>query len=1031
MDLCSSCGKELPAEFAFCPFCGAALPPTAVSSRERRKVVTVLFCDVIGSTALGERLDPESLRRVMAHYFEAMRLVIERHGGTVEKFVGDAVMAVFGVPVLHEDDAIRALRSVSEMREVLVGLNADLARDYGTTLELRIGVNSGEVVTGTDERLVTGDAVNVAARLEQAAQPGEILIGETTLLLSRDVVEAEPIEPLALKGKSEPVPAWRLVSISMEAAERRSDSPLVGREQELGTLVEAWDRVRGDRRCELVTVIGAAGVGKSRLVAEFLASLDAAVVRGRCLSYGEGITYWPVAEVLKQLEPRLPQLGLDLAVSKALRGLLANDGAASTDEIAWAFRKLLEAVAAAQPLIIVFDDIQWGEQAFLDLLEHVVFVSADASILLCCMARPDLLDLRPGWTGVLRLEPLAPDEAGKLIDARLVTRPLEPGVRDRIMAASGGNPLFVEELTAMLQASGNEAITIPPTIQALLSARLDQLDPAERTVLERAAVEGEIFHRSSVQSLTPAESQLTTRLTSLVRKDLIRPEKAQLPGEDAFRFRHLLIRDAAYGSLAKATRAELHERFSGWVDEHGRDLVGVDEIVGYHLEQAHRYLCELGPADAHTGLLAERAANRLSAAGRRANTRGDLRAVIALLGRAASLLDGEDPSRPPLLAELGIALAHAEELERAEGIVTEAVEAAGRAGDPQMRAHAMLAFLEVKWRRGGITAEIEEETSQTIQIFEQFGDERGLARAWHLMSRVHQDRFEMVARQGALERALMHARNAGDSQQEVWLRILLAQALQDGPAPLAEVSRYNEENLAWSRANHNPRMEASALVLGGTLRAMQGDFVEARHLVARGRALFEELGVKMAVVGCFFWSSEVEELGGDLAAAEAELRAGLEFCQETGDRLQLLDLAFGIARLADLQGHDDDAESLLAIYEETENDDRYVQVDGLCWRARVMARRGQTEEAVRLALEAVALAAPPDAPLYRGAWLIDAAAVLALAGHHDQATSIAEEALTLYENKGNLVMAGRVQEQLGELRRRSIADGGANAQPHP
>jgi class 3 adenylate cyclase/tetratricopeptide (TPR) repeat protein len=1003
----------------------------ATSSRERRKVVTVLFCDVIGSTALGERLDPESLRRVMAQYFEAMKLVIERHGGTVEKFVGDAVMAVFGVPVLHEDDAIRALRSVSEMREVLVGLNADLGRDYGTTLALRIGVNSGEVVTGTDERLVTGDAVNVAARLEQAAQPGEILLGEATRLLSRDMVETEPIEPLELKGKSEPVPAWRLVSISTEAAERRPDSPLVGRRQELATLVGAWERVRRDRRCELVTVVGAAGVGKSRLVAEFLASIDGAVVRGRCLSYGEGITYWPVVEVLKQLEPRLPELGLDPAVSKALSAVLAEQGAATTDEIAWAFRKLLEAVAAVQPLIVVIDDIQWGEQAFLDLLEHVVFLSADAPILLCCMARPDLLDLRPGWGGVVRLEPLDSDEAGQLIDARLITGPLEPRVRDQIMAASGGNPLFVEELTAMLQASDDGAITIPPTIQALLSARLDQLDPAERTVLERAAVEGEIFHRGSVQSLTPAESQLTTRLTSLVRKDLIRPEKAQLPGEDAFRFRHLLIRDAAYGSLAKATRAELHERFSGWVEDQGRDFVGVDEIVGYHLERAHQYLCELGPVDAHTSLLAERAANRLSAAGRRADTRGDLRAVIALLGRAASLRDREDPSRPQLLADLGIALAHAEELERAEEIVTEAVEAAGRAGDPQVRAHAMLAFLEVKWRRGGLTAEIEEETRQTIRIFAQFGDEGGLARAWHLMSRVHQDRFEVVARQEALERALTHARTAGDRQQEAWLRILVALALQDGPAPLAEVSRYNQENLAWARANHNPRVQASALVLGATLRAMQGDFVEARPLLARGRALFEELGVKMAVVGCFSWSSEVEELAGDLAAAEAELRAGLQMCQETGDRPQLLDFAFGIARLADLQGHDDDAESLLAIYEEAESDDRWVQVGSRCWRARVMARRGQTDEAVRLALEAVALAAPPDAPLDRGGWLIDAAATLSLAGRHDLATSIAEEALTLYERKGNLVMAGRVQEQLGEMRRRSDADGGARAQPHP
>ncbi len=1017
MLICSSCGVENPAGFRFCGGCAAPLSAEEPAARALRKTVTVLFCDVTGSTVLGERLDPESLRRVMAHYFETMRLVIERHGGTVEKFIGDAVMAVFGVPVLHEDDALRGVRAAAAMREALVGLNADLSRDYGTTLELRIGVNSGEVVTGTEERLVTGDAVNVAARLEQAAQPGEILLGEATLLMSRDAVEAEPLEPLELKGKSEPVPAWRLVSVSAEAAERRSDSPLVGREQELATLGEAWERVRGDRRCELVTVVGAAGVGKSRLVAEFLASIDAAVVRGRCRSYGEGITYWPVVEVLKQLERRLPELGLDPAVSKALRGLLANTEAASTDEIAWAFRKLLEAVAAARPLIAVFDDIQWGEQAFLDLLEYVVHVSADAPILLCCMGRPDLLDRRPGWAGVLRLEPLDPDEAGQLIDARLAARPLEPAVRNRIVAASGGNPLFVEELTAMLQASGNGEITIPRTIQALLSARLDQLDPAEQTVLERAAVEGEIFHRGSVQSLTPAESQLTTRLTSLVRKELIRPDKAQLSGEDAFRFRHLLIRDAAYDSLTKATRAELHERFSGWIEEHGRDLVGVDEIVGFHLEQAHRYLCELGPADAHARLLAERAAGRFSSAGRRANTRGDLRAAIALLGRAASLLAREEPSRPQLLAELGVALAHSQELEQAEAVVTDAVEAAGQAGDPQTRAHAMLAFLEVKRLREGMTATIEEETVRAIRIFEQIGDERGLAQAWHLMSRAYEHRLETVAKQDALGRALTHARNAGDIQQEAWLRIVYALALLDGPAPLAEVSRYNQENLAWARASHSPRVEASALVLAGQLRAMQGDFVKARALVARGRALFEELGVKIALVGCFIWSGEVEELAGDLAAAEAEWRAGLQVCEETGSRSQQLDFAFRIARVADLQGHYDDAESLLSIYEETaESDDRWLQVDRRCWRARVMARQGQMEEAVRLAHEAVALAAPPAAPLYRGAWLVDAASVLSLAGRLDEATSIAEEAFTLYEHKGNLVMAEKVRTLLTELR---------------
>ncbi len=601
MPICASCGRENPEGASFCNACAVPLVD-ASGSRERRKVVTCLFCDLAGSTALGESVDPEALRGLLARYFERMKAIVEKHGGVVEKFIGDAVMAVFGLPAVHEDDALRALRAAVEMRAALGELG----------IEGRIGVNTGEVVTGTEERLVTGDGVNVAARLEQAAKPGEILIGKATLRLTRDVVEAEPVEPLALKGKRAPVPAWRLVSVSTEVVERRTDSPLVGRELELRALTEAWERVRTARSCELVTVVGAAGVGKSRLVAELLAGIDAAVVRGRCLAYGTGITYWPVVEVLKQLEPRMRGLVLDPGASETLGGLLANEGAASTDELAWAFRKLLEAVAGEQPLVAVFDDIQWGEEAFLDLLEHVAYLASDAPILLLSMGRPDLLERRPGWGGVLRLQPLPAEDAERLIGARLGERELEPEVRERILATAGGNPLFVQEMVAMLQESGSGAVAVPPTIQALLAARLDQLDPAERTVLERAAVEGEIFHRGAVQALTPGESQLTTRLTSLVRKELVRPDKAQFPGEDAYRFRHLLIRDAAYDALAKATRAELHERFADWLEEHGRDLVELDELIGYHLEQAYRHRTELGHGDTQTLATGERAAERLA-----------------------------------------------------------------------------------------------------------------------------------------------------------------------------------------------------------------------------------------------------------------------------------------------------------------------------------------------------------------------------------------------------------------------------------
>jgi class 3 adenylate cyclase len=628
--VCASCGHENSEGAKFCEECGFSFAAASARAKEQRKTVTVLFCDVTGSTALGEGLDPERLRTLLARYFERMKAIVERHGGSVEKFIGDAVMAVFGVPVLHEDDALRAVRSAVEMRDALPELG----------IEGRIGVMTGEVVTGTEERLATGDAVNVAARLEQAAQPGEVLVGASTLALVGDAVEVEPVEPLELKGKAEPVPAYRLLRVR-EAPERRHEALFVGRERELALLREAWARVQAEQRCELVTLTGDAGVGKSRLAAEVLAAVEATVVRGRCLPYGEGITYRPVVEVLKQLEV----VPADEAAAVAIRSLLGeSEAATSGEEIAWAFRKTLEHASAARPLVVVFDDIQWGEQTFLDLVEHVALLSSGASILLLCIARLELTERHPTWPVTLLLEPLADDDVEELIAERVPEQ-----LRDRIARAAGGNPLFIEEMLAMA-GEADSKVVVPPTLRALLAARLDQLETAERSVLERGSIEGEIFHRGAVQALTPDEGQVTRRLAALVRKELIRPERPQLAGEDGFRFRHLLIRDAAYDALPKASRADLHERFASWLEQHGTELVELDEILGYHLEQACRYRAELGMPD--DGMVAAAARRRLTAAGHRAHLRGDYGGAVSLLERAAALVPPAEIDLP-LENELG------------------------------------------------------------------------------------------------------------------------------------------------------------------------------------------------------------------------------------------------------------------------------------------------------------------------------------------------------------------------------------------
>jgi class 3 adenylate cyclase/tetratricopeptide (TPR) repeat protein len=499
VSVCAACGHEIPEGAKFCPECGAPVVPAA-AQREQRKTVTILFCDIAGSTELGESTDPEALRAVLARYFERMKEIVERHGGTVEKFIGDAVMAVFGVPVVHEDDALRACRAAVEMRDALPELG----------IRGRIGVNTGEVVTGTEERLATGDAVNVAARLEQAAEPGEVLIGVETVRLVGDAVELGEERQLELKGKAQPVAAHPLLRAVGELS-RRSDVPIVGRLRERRALDDAWERVLSERACHLFTILGTAGVGKSRLTAEFLASLaDVTVVRGRCLSYGEGITYWPVVEAVLQLGHR-PS---DPRAAAAIDSLLGNsEDSATTEEIAWAFRKLLEESA---PLVCVFDDLHWAEPTFLDLVDQVADWSRDASIFLVCIARPELLDRRPTWAGgklnasTVLLEPLTADETDELIERLLGDAGLGDALRVRIRDAAEGNPLFVEQMLAVVAESPDGDVVVPPRVE--LGHESDESEILARRAAERLGAAAE---RAALRHDTTAAVALYERSVTL------------------------------------------------------------------------------------------------------------------------------------------------------------------------------------------------------------------------------------------------------------------------------------------------------------------------------------------------------------------------------------------------------------------------------------------------------------------------------------------------------------------------------------
>jgi class 3 adenylate cyclase/tetratricopeptide (TPR) repeat protein len=994
---CAGCGYEAADSFRFCPECGARVDERG---REQRKVVTVLFCDVAGSTALGESLDAEALRGLLAGYFERMKSIVERHSGLVEKFIGDAVMAVFGLPAVHEDDAVRALRAAAEMQLALPELG----------IEGRIGVCSGEVVTGTEERLATGDTVNVAARLQQAARPGETLLGEATLRLARDAVDVEPVEALSLKGKREPVPAWRLVAVSTAAAERRFDSVLVGREKELGALAEAWERARGEPACELVTVVGAAGVGKSRLVAEFLAAAGATVVRGRCLSYGEGITYWPVVEVMKQLEAQRSRLELDPVAADALAVLLGQEGTSSRDEIAWAFRKLLEAVAAETPLVAVFDDVQWGEEAFLDLLEHIAFLSTGAPILLICMARPELLDRRSGWGGVVRLQPLSAEEAQALMEARIEGRELGADVRERILHAAGGNPLFVEEMAAMVHASGNGEVKVPPTLQALLAARLDQLERPERSVLERGAVEGEVFHHGVVQALTPERARLTSQLTALVRKELIRPDRPLFAGEDAFRFRHLLMRDAAYQGLSKAERAELHEQFAGWLAENGAELVELDELLGYHLEQACRYRQELGSFDEHGRALATRAGGRLRVAGIGAIVRQDFRAALNLLERAADLLPDE---RRDGRFEIALGWARFNTGQGTEAVLSGLAETAERAAAAGNRVAELglrldYAGYELVFTPTERAAEhLRQLAEEALPVFEAAGDEWGLsvANSSLLLVKDHEGRsWADVA--AAAERVIGHARRADDLSMRDWAERYLVLAHYHGPTPVRECLRWLDEH---------PEVERrSVLPYRDRLLAMLGRFDEAHRLLADAADRVDELGVVRLRTHLAMRHFDLAMLQGEPARAETAARKACESAEAAAAVGNFMWYCSSLAQALLELGRDNEAEQWLERGRETAPSEE--PLPQMLWRqvlGKLLARRGELEEGERLAREAVALAAETDMLNAHADALVDLAEVLAHAGRNARAEL--EQALALYERKGNLVMAERTRSRLAEL----------------
>jgi class 3 adenylate cyclase/ATP/maltotriose-dependent transcriptional regulator MalT len=892
-----------------------------------RKLATVLFVDLVGSTDLLADADPEVVRRRVGRFFDQVSHCVVTHGGTVEKFAGDAVMAAFGVPLQHEDDAERAVRAALA--------TLDRVRELG--LEARIGIEAGEVVADeTDSTFATGGAVNLAARLEQQAGPNEIVIGPAAARLVRDLVELEPLEPLELRGWREPIAASRVVGAREPGRPLRSLwAPLVGRESELELLENTFARTIRDGRATLVTVYGEAGVGKSRLAREFVDGLErATVLRGRCLPYGEGVTYWSIAEMVKasagisdddpleRAYEKLRETCEDEAVADLLGlavGVLeAVEGERSQQEIAWAVRSWTERLASAQPLVLVFEDVHWGEEPLLELIEHLAAWVRTAPVLLLCLARTELLDVRPSWGGgrvravTLELEAL-PDEEGARLVRELAAEVDVPIDVEAVLAKAEGNPLFVEEtIRALAERPDGRQEQIPDTLQALIAARIDRLPPESRRLVQRAAVMGRVFLRGALAHLSPDVADVDAVLDDLLFRDLVLHEdRSAISGEQAFKFKHVLIREVAYAGLSKGSRADLHLLFADFLRERaGEELV---EIRAFHLDQATRLLAELdgaAPPD-----LAEEAAAQLTHAGRRALSRESFASARKLLVRAVEL---------------------ASTLERRY--------LAARAA----------------WRLGDMTAVIVE-MEEVAAAAEAAGERSLQGRALTALAEaVLNQRADATAARELVERAVdVLADEEPDHRFEAFrVAATVASWLGDWEA----FERWAKLALEAARAAERKDQELQIIMALAESYSHRLDFAEAEPLVERMGELADESGSVVGRAQAAAGRGTLENWRGNDAEAEASFTTARELFAEIGNRHSEASMTMQIARRAAAQGDLARAEKLLleAVRTMKGLNDRSRLCEAQRSLAEVYVRLGRLDEAERYALQARESVGPED-----------------------------------------------------------------------
>ncbi|WP_406447721.1 AAA family ATPase [Streptomyces sp. NBC_00876] len=991
------------------------------AAAEERRVVTVVFCDLVGSTALSGRLDPETLRTVTLRYFALMRARIEEHGGTVEKFIGDAVMAVFGVPARHEDDAHRALAAARGMVTGLDGLNAELEHEHGVRLAVRIGVNTGEVVVSVDpaarQALVSGEVVNIGARLEQHAGPGEILIGPATLSAAGPSAVTESAGSLSLKGVGVPVPARRLVALHEDDPERvrRFDTPFIGREQELAELRLLLRKLAADPRSHLVTVYGEAGLGKTRLLREWLRDCPA-YGEGRCRPYGETGTLAPLAEAVRQV---LAAVGEDAGLTglpaherteaqQALRllrtGLLA-DGtpSPSADDTLMALACLLDALSRERPVVLVLDDCHWASAPLLDLVDRLLDELDRSPVALVCAARPELLEAHPGWgsgrmrSASLMLTPLTREEAAALAGELVEVAAHRQGTLEGALDRAEGNPLYLEHLTAMAA----ECDDLPLTVHALLGARIDALPPEERTLLQLAAVLGREFRRAELTELATAEHPGPTEsaaglLRGLVRRRLIEAGGRTLSTSSVLRFGSALVQETAYRGMAKKVRARRHEHAARLLVRHEAG----DAAVGTHLARAHRLLTELGMHDDDTDVLRARAAALLTSAGAAALARSDLPWADDLLTQGLDLAAPGEPAAAEAARRLGETKVARGEPVRGRELLAGALDTADRAGDLLGAAHARLALTALDPRHGS-AADV---AGSALALFTVAGDDQGIARACVRIAQDRQRRGRHAEAETLLRRALDHADRADAEPERALALGAVGISLWRGPTPVGRAVARCEELLTAHGAGR-PTVRATLACPLAVLLALQGRHDEARERLAEAARLAGGLGYAESALFVPLFAAEVEALSGTperrLALLDEAARAG----RELGATGALPGIARERARILLERGEPAQALALPGPREAGLPPAESADADGL--RARALALAGEPAAARACAERATAAAGDTDSPVVRGTAALDLAHTLRTLGLPGDAEREARTALRHFAAKGHRLGADR------------------------